>query len=415
MKKSLFKRTVALLLCVSMLSALMVVPYNNIFSGKLTQAYAVTDAEIQAAKDKQAAIDAEKKKIQSQINSLKGKAANTEAYLVTLDKTMEQIGEEIYKLSLDIAAKEKKIEETKVELGEAEKVKEHQYEMMKLRIKFMYEQNDQTYLSMFLEASSLADMLNKVEYVSKLSEYDRNMLEEYKATIDRVAAVKTQLETELASLNESKTAAEVKQSGFEVAAKEKEVELSNLNSQLVQLADKESELGNMSAEAEAEVKAMEEKKRKEEEANKNNGNSGGSTSGTITNPYESGFIWPTISKRITSRYGNRKSGFHYGVDIGAVKPGVWGDPIYVAADGEVSHTMYDKNGGGNMIFVYHGNNMYTVYMHCQKFIAKPGQKVKQGDKIALMGSTGRSTGAHLHFAVRINGSYVNPEPYIGIK
>ncbi|MBQ4283869.1 MAG: peptidoglycan DD-metalloendopeptidase family protein [Lachnospira sp.] len=413
MKKSLIKRAVSLLLCVSMVLALTVVPYNNIFSGKLMQAYAVTDAEIQDAKDKQAAIEAERKRVQNQINSLKSQAANTEAYLATLDKKMLEIGEEIYKLGQDIAAKEVKIEETKTELSEAEKVRDHQYEMMKLRIKFMYEQNEQTYLSMFLESSSLADMLNKVEYVSKLSEYDRNMLEEYKATITRVAEAKIQLETELASLNESKTAAEVKQSGFEVAAKEKETQLAKLNSELAQLANKETELGNMSAEAEAAFKALEEKKRKEEEeANKNNG---GSSAGTITNPYESGFIWPTISKRITSRYGKRGSSFHYGVDIGAVTPGKWGDPIYVVADGEISSTYYDENGGGNMIFVYHGGGLYTVYMHCWKFTATVGQKVKQGDKIALMGSTGRSTGAHLHFAVRINGGYVNPEPYIGIK
>ncbi len=414
MKKSLIKRSVALLLCVTTLSALMIVPYESIFSGRLAQVYAVTDAEIQAAKDKQAAIDAEKKKVQNDIKNKKGQIANTETYLVTLDETMSKIGDEIYKLSLDIAAKEKKIEETKVELADAEKVKEHQYEMMKLRIKFMYEQNDQTYLSMFLEASSLADMLNKVEYVSKLSEYDRNMLEEYKATIDRVAAVETQLQTELASLNESKSAAEVKQAGLEVVIKEKETELLSLNSQLASLANKETELLTLSKQTEDSIKAMEEKKRQEEAAaNKNNGGTTGGI-GTITNPYESGFIWPTVSKRITSRYGKRGSGYHSGVDIGAVRAGVWGDPIYAVADGEVTMTTYDS-GGGNMIYVYHGNGLYTVYMHCQKFIAKTGDKVKQGQTIALMGSTGRSTGAHLHFSVRINGQYVNSEPYIGIK
>ncbi len=410
MKKTLAKKAVALLLCVAVISALMVVPFENGISGHITAVYGVTDKEIQDAKDKKAAIEAEQKKVQNQINSLKSQAANAEAYLAALDKQMMEIGEEIYKLSLEIEAKEAKIEETKTELADAEKVRDHQYEMMKLRIKFMYEQNEQTYLSMFLEATSLADMLNKVEYVSKLSEYDRSMLEEYKATITLIADVKTQLEAELVSLNESKTAAEVKQLGFEVAAKEKETEIAKLNSQLAQLANKETELGNMSAAAEAVFKALEEKKRQEELANNSSG-----SAGTITNPYESGFIWPTISKRITSRYGKRGSSFHYGVDIGAVTPGKWGDPIYVVADGEVSSTYYDENGGGNMIFVYHGGGLYTVYMHCWKFTATVGQKVKQGDKIALMGSTGRSTGAHLHFAVRINGNYVNPEPYIGIK
>ncbi len=408
MKRTIFKRMLALLLCVTVLVPMMVLPTNNRIGGGLQIAYGVTNEEIQAEKDKQAAIEAAKKKAQQEIKDLESKKANTEAYMKTLDEKLSNLDLEIYNLGIDIKNKETKIEETKVELAEAEKIKEHQYEMMKLRIKFMYENNEQTYLAMFLESQSLADMLNKVEYISKLSEYDRNMLEEFKATIAKVASVQAQLEAELKDLNNTLVASEAKREAHNVIRAEKEKELAAYNTQLAQLEEKETGLEQLSKETLALIAKMEEEMRKQEAENNKN------DSGTITNPYESGFIWPTISKRITSRYGWRKSGFHSGVDIGASRAGVWGDPIYAAQSGKVTLAAWD-NGAGNWIWIYHGNGMYTVYMHMSKFLVGVGDEVKQGQTIGLMGSTGNSTGAHLHFSVRINGQYVNPEPYIGIK
>lgn len=408
MNKALLRKALAIVLCMSVLSALMIVPLSKGLGGQVALVYGVTSSEIQAEKDKQAAVEAERKKTQQEIKDLKGKIASAEQYMKTLDEKMGNLDLEIYQLGIDIAAKEVKIEETKAELAKAEEDKNHQYDMMKLRIKFMYEHNEQTYLAMFLEADSLADMLNKVEYISKLSEYDRNMLEELKKTIEYVASVQAKLETELAELNTQKVAAETKRAAHEVLRVEKEAEVKAYLAQVATLEDKESGLEDVSAELKASIAQMEEEMKKQEAANNNN------SSGTVTNPYESGFIWPTVSKRITSRYGYRASGFHSGVDIGATKPGVWGDPIYAAADGTVTRAEYGGNPG-YWIWVYHGNGMYTIYMHCSSFKAKVGDKVKQGDVIALMGSTGYSTGAHLHFSVWLNGGYVNPEPYIGIK
>jgi len=124
-------------------------------------------------------------------------------------------------------------------------------------------------------------------------------------------------------------------------------------------------------------------------------------------------IYPTTSTQITSFFGyrkdpfTRKSAYHRGVDFG----GNVGDPIYATADGTVSRTGYER-AMGNYIYVNHGNGMETVYMHLSKTLVKKGKQVKKGEKIGLLGSTGRSTGPHLHYEVHKNGVAINPKPYI---
>lgn len=124
-------------------------------------------------------------------------------------------------------------------------------------------------------------------------------------------------------------------------------------------------------------------------------------------------IYPTISTHITSGFGFRrdpftkKSASHNGIDFG----GSVGDPVFATAAGTVSRTGYDR-AMGNYIFVKHGNNLETVYMHLSKTLVKKGQTVKKGEKIGSLGSTGRSTGPHLHYEVHKNGTPINPKPYI---
>ena len=123
-------------------------------------------------------------------------------------------------------------------------------------------------------------------------------------------------------------------------------------------------------------------------------------------------IWPT-SGRITSRYGYRLSPFgygrqiHTGIDIGTKR----GTPIYATADGTVKFSGY-QSGYGYVIHVYHGYGYTTVYAHMSKLGARCGQSVKKGDVIGYVGSSGRSTGPHLHYEVRVNGKTVNPWPYM---
>ncbi len=124
-------------------------------------------------------------------------------------------------------------------------------------------------------------------------------------------------------------------------------------------------------------------------------------------------LWPTISLRVTSSFGYRKDpftrrpSFHAGVDIA----GNSGDPIYVTADGTVQYAGRDSAHGNNII-VKHANGIRTRYMHLKKILVKEGDKVLRGEKIGLLGSTGRSTGPHLHYEVSKNGETVDPRPYM---
>jgi murein DD-endopeptidase MepM/ murein hydrolase activator NlpD len=124
-------------------------------------------------------------------------------------------------------------------------------------------------------------------------------------------------------------------------------------------------------------------------------------------------LYPTLSTRVTSAFGFRRDPFtrrtarHLGVDFGGDK----NDPIFATATGRISQTGYDR-AMGNFIIIRHGNGIETVYMHLTKSLVKRGQSVEKGEKIGTLGSTGRSTGPHLHYEVHKNGTPVNPKPYL---
>jgi len=410
-KEIIVKKTVILRIISLMLLLCLVMSYGAEFGSGTIQVLGDTKTDLEKEKSEAEKTQEEINKTKKEIEEIKKISADSEKYLVELDKKITYVDGEIYTLNNQIAQQEAKIETTKEELAAAEVEAEDRREMMRLRIKFMYEHNEDGYLALMLSSKSLGEMLNRAEYISKISAYDRKMLTEYQAVVDHIAQVKSELETELAQLEDNKKSLQVTKASLEVIVQEKEKEFEQLQAKLASLGKLQANLEEKNRQQEESIKKMEEEVRREEASN-------GGSSGPVIG--EGSMLWPTISKRITSRYGYRKDPatgvqkLHNGVDIGAVKPGVWGDPIYAAASGTVTNTTFDTVGG-NWIWIYHGNGMYTVYMHCSKQLVKVGDKVKRGDTIGLMGSTGYSTGAHLHFAVRLNGSYVNPEPYIGIK
>ncbi len=121
--------------------------------------------------------------------------------------------------------------------------------------------------------------------------------------------------------------------------------------------------------------------------------------------------WPVpFTKKITSPYGKRGGSFHQGIDIAC--SGVGGKEILASESGTIKYAGYNKSGYGNHIIIDHGNGKQTLYGHCQKLHVSQNQKVKKGQKIGTVGSTGDSTGNHLHFEVRVNGAAQNPQKYV---
>lgn len=399
------------------LSACLVVP-----------AYATTKSEVQENLD---SLEDDKAKLEAYLESLESLKADTEAYIAQIDDKMSEYAAEISDLLVSQADLEDQIEETEEKLAEAEEDIVEQYETMKLRIQYNYENGNRQFLELILESESISDFLNKAEYISQISEYDRNMLTKMQDTKALIEEAKVTLEEQKAELEDVIAQAEAKQEELEILREAKSEELSSYQTSI---SNTQSEIEDVAEEIQdeekllAEIEAIEKKRAEEaaakakEEAQKATANGGGSTStgtgsgtGSTVTTSSGGFIWPLPGyHRISSDYGYRNhpiSGtykLHSGMDL----PAPAGTSIIASASGEVAWASYSSSAG-NWIGIDHGNGVYTVYMHCSKLLVSAGQKVSQGDKIALVGTTGSSTGNHLHFGVRVNGSYVNPHNYVG--
>lgn len=375
--------------------------------------YGATKKDVENARDKISSLEEEKKKTEAAIKELESLKSDTEKYVRSLDAQLNRLDSELLKLESDISAKTRSIEETGVRLEEAGETERKQYESMKLRIKYMYEKGDSSFLDLLLQSESMSELLNRAEYIQKISEYDRKMLDEYVAVKESIARDKEQLETEKTELVALQEKTEAKQASVEALVNEKTAELQKVNSQIgAKTAEAEAYEKDIKAQEDQIKKIEAELKRQEEEARKK-AEAAGKTYNTVSLGNIS-FIWPCpSSSRITSAFGDRESptegasSNHKGIDIGAPT----GSNIVAAADGTVTISTYSYSAG-NYVMINHGGGVSTVYMHCSKLLVSVGDTVKKGDVIAKVGSTGYSTGPHLHFGIRQNGAYVNPSKYV---
>ena len=385
------------------------------------------DEEISASKqkikDNKAKLDELKSQSENvdakidELNKLKADAAN---YITKLDAELSAQQEKIDALNEEVTKLEGDIAVTASELEEAKAEEDAQYASMKTRIKFMYEHNNDSILDVFVGAASFSDIINKVEYIRSVSEYDRQKLNEYVKLKEAAEAKKEELESEKEVLEQTKAEAENKKSSIEKLQTEKTNELNAYNSKIAageaELKDMQADMAgiqkaiqaeeNNIAAIEARIRQQEEEARRKAEAN-----------GESFTPLSAGdisFTWPCpSSSRITSGFGDRSSptegasSNHKGIDIGASE----GSAVVAAAGGTVVIATYSASAG-NYIMISHGGGVYTVYMHLSSIGVSNGESVTRGSTIGTVGSTGYSTGPHLHFGIRINGSYVNPSSYV---
>lgn len=383
------------------------------------QSYAITYADItsDAIKDKEDKISAaedEKKALEDSLAALEEKKAalekdkkNLSNYVKELDTQLAEIEAQIEELNVQITVKEAEIEEAEKELQEAIETEQAQYEAMKKRIQFMYEQGESNYFAMLLSAEDFSDMLNKADYIEQLSAYDRQKLDEYVAITQYVRLCKSELELQKQVLDKTKEGVVLRQGEIEslIAAKmvriqEFETDIATKQAAIDEYEEDLKFQNELISQLEAEVKEA------KKEILLENGISISYNGEKLT--------WPCPSyTRISSPFGWRihptlgVNKFHNGVDMAAPK----GTDILAAFSGEVVAATYNSTMG-NYVMMNHGNGFYTIYMHASKLCVSPGQIIIEGEKIAEVGSTGRSTGPHLHFGVRKNGEYVNPMDYL---
>jgi len=411
--------------------------------------------QINNAKDKKKELEDKKKALAGKLKSLEGKKDNVLAYIESLDKELSELEEQIANLNGEIKQVNTNLKKTKKDLNKAVKTEENQYAAMKKRIQYMYENGDTSMLEVILSSENIADLLNQVEYVEEITAYDNSLLDRFKKTKKKVQKMKASLENTLAEKEALGEELEMNQDALEKVMSSKQKQLKKYEANIAdakklsssyaaqieaqenlvdELLEKErkriEEEERKRKEEERRRKEEEERKRREEEekreqqqqqaANNNNSNNSSSStsnssSGNTNNTVSAGgFRWPVpASGRITCGCGPRisptsgASRNHQGIDIGAST----GSAIVSAKAGTVAAVGYNSVRG-NYVMVSHGDGVFTIYMHCSRVVVSQGQSVSQGQTIAMVGSTGVSTGPHLHFSVVISGTYVNPRNYV---
>ena len=276
----------------------------------------------------------------------------------------------------------------------------------------MYTTEKNTIFSLIFSSKGIADLLNRTQYISRIMDYDQRKLAEYAKSVEAAEEAKKVLEESKAKLDEKQRELEEKQAeqkekedDMSALISAKEAEIGQYNAEIGSKEAQVAEYKKMIAEQDAEIAAIEAALRRQQaalaEANRR--------------VYGGGqFVWPAPKyTRISDDYGMRihptlgVQMMHNGVDMAAPS----GSPILAAADGQVIAASYSSSMG-NYAMIDHGSDLITIYMHASAINVSVGQEVSAGDRIGSVGSTGRSTGPHLHFGVRKDGNYVNPWNYL---
>lgn len=402
MKFTMIRRITALGLML-VLAAGIPIQASSASTEKVTEDAASTKS-LQEAQDEKAQLEKALKEAQSTIEDLKDSKGDIESKVTELNQQLIDISARITDLENQLTAKSEDIQETKDELAGAKEREAQQYADMKVRIQFMYENGQTSYLEALLSSRNISEFLNSADYIAQIQSYDRQKLTEYQDTVESIVNLEAQLEQEYTDLEALKSTVESNKATVAAMMRQKESELADISGDI---EDAQSDADYYAAEIQAQEELIAAIKRAEAEK---------AAAGVEEHPYAGGaFRWPCPSStRVTSDYGTRVSPMsgassnHKGIDIGASA----GADIIAAADGTVTAASY-SSAAGNYVMIDHGGGLYTVYMHASSLLVSPGQTVSAGDVIAKVGSTGISTGSHLHFGVSLNGSYVSPWSYLG--
>ena len=344
---------------------------------------------------------------QNKLDQINDKIDDAEKDLAAGKKESKSLASEIEKLERQIKNKEKeldniqgdisstrsKISTTQTEMQAVQEQMTEQNANMNQRLRAMYKNGNTGMLEVLLGSEDLSSLVTNIDMVSRIYDSDTEVLETMQETYNTLEQHKKQLEDLNASLKSQEASAKAKQDEMEaeqdvINKKKKEIDKDN--------KDLEKMIDEFKAEADALVKEIQ----------------GLQSTGTT---YTGGkMTWPAPGyTRITSEYGNRihpvlkTKKFHAGMDIGVPS----GNKIVAAASGKVIKAAY-SGSYGNMVMVDHGGGIVTLYAHNTKLLVKTGDQVSAGQQIAVSGATGRVTGHHLHFEVRVNGNYVNPRNYL---
>ena len=360
---------------------------------------AVTQAEIDKLKNEANDLGNQKKELEAKLKELAGDKAKVLEQKKVLDQQIANTSAQIGNVEAQIADYASLITQTEEELADAEKREEAQYELFCQRVRAMEESGEVSYWSVLFGASSFTDMLARLDDVNEVMEADQKVIDDLKTLQVEITEKKEQLEDSKAEREAAKADLVSKKSELD---KQRKQAISLVN----EINDNEQENKETLAALDAEedrilAEALRlSKKLAEEQA----------AQGKSPQSNPGGYIWPVDSRYITSTVGGRTSpgGIgstnHKGTDIGRVG---YTSPIYAAKSGTVIVSQYSSSYG-NYVVISHGSGNTTLYGHMSSRKVQAGQHVNQGDVIGITGSTGHSTGPHLHFEITENGVRINP-------
>lgn len=406
-KKSLIVKVSNIVLLTSMFSAIAV--------------SATSESQLKGQKQEiQNSIEQKKQNIEAiekELSNTKDQRKEKELELAKLNIEIEDLNNNIKSVEDDINSKVKEIEDTEEEISETESKIEENYDILSDVIKISYEQQSGGYLQLLLEATSISNFIRRLEILTSISKQNDEIINETTKLQEELEEKKTKLEEDKTEMQEKKNILVEEKSKVDKLADEQQKKVDELIGIQNNLKEK-IELNNDQIEAlEKESANITNKINALTSSNNNNSNSGNnSSSGGGNNPsYQGGkFAWPVPSTHsISSSYGYRihpitgNKKLHAGIDI----PGQAGDTVVAAESGTVIVAEYSSSYG-NYVIIDHGSGLTTLYAHNTSLNVRAGQKVQRGQQIARVGTTGLSTGNHLHFEVRVNGSTVDPMGYL---
>ena len=405
--------------------------------------------QINELEKQQAGLDKEMAEIQKQYQENANDMQDMVNQKNVIDQEIANLNAQIALINEQIAAFNLLIADKQDELDAAQEKLAGLNEQNKARIRAMEEEGDLSYWAVLFKASSFADLLDRIAMIEEIAEADKRRLDEMSVAANEVKAAMADLQLQLAEqeeaideLTEASLVQEEKRAKAEelltqLVAKGEEYETMMDESEaaqdelLLEIAAKEKEFDQAKyrewlATSIVTTKATQAPTQSTKPSGGGNsgggsggsggggGSEGGSGGGGGGQTSSSGWLTPVSGYRITSVFGMRwhpvHGGYrmHNGVDMACSQ----GTPIYATRSGQVTTATYEKNAG-YYVSINHGDGFSSVYMHMTHYVVKSGTYVSQGQLIGYVGSTGASTGPHLHFGIAYNGSYVNPMKYVG--
>ena len=412
------KRKTKSLLCLALSLCLLL-------SAAPLRAFAVKQEDIDALKAKRDAIQAQRLEKQAVVDQLEADQANVLEQKRALDERNLYTFQQIQLNDEEIALYDEMIAEKEEELLGAQKLEKEQLERYRARVRAMEENGTLNYLAMILKANNLGELLSAIDDIGEIMQSDRQLEDEYIRARENTEEVKAEYEEYRAEINGKQDAlrrekmqleAELEEASQLLLSIQQDLENRQAEYDAIMAEEERTEAAIDKLVAQLEAERAEAARRAAEEAARIAAEQGGGSSsggGAAYAGATGSFVFPVASYvYISSRFGERVHPItgelknHNGMDIASNM----GTTVYAADGGKV--VLAEWYGGyGNCIMIAHGNGYKTLYGHLSVIGVSEGQSVSQGAVIGAVGSTGNSTGPHLHFEVYANGSRIDPEQF----